>query len=56
MYMKDFNHYMLEVGLLKDTTVSFSDEYIHSKIDYFKECFENELSPYKALVFLTIGK
>ena len=56
MYMKNFNHYMLEVGLIKNTTVTFSDDYIHSEMGYFKECFEKELSPYKALLFLTLNK
>ena len=34
---------------------NISEELLESKKDYFKECFDNHLSPYKALTFMDIG-
>lgn len=32
-------------------TYDYSEEEINSNLDYFKECFESNLSGYKALLF-----
>lgn len=38
----------------EDIQFLHTDEDINNNIEYFRNCWENELSPYKALTFLNI--
>ena len=51
MYGGDFNKYLIMVGI-RSEDFGYSDKELFDNIDYFKECFERELSAYKALLFL----
>ena len=55
-YMKDIKS-LLENNSSKNymstNTFKFSEEYIDSNIEWFKNCFESGIDAYKALLFLT---
>ena len=46
-----FEKYLIVVGI-RSHEYTHSDEVLFENIDYFKDCFERELSPYNALLFL----
>lgn len=48
---KEFYKYLITVGI-RSHEYSHSDKVLFDNIDYFKECWEKELSSYKALLFL----
>lgn len=48
---QNFGRYLITVGM-RAAEFTYSDEIIFQHIQYFKECFEKNLSAYKALLFL----
>lgn len=52
IYDGDFNKYLIMVGVRSHEFTYEVESRIFDNIDYFRNCFENNLSPYKALVFL----
>ncbi len=50
--MRTFEFYLIEVGI-RSVEFTFSDSELRENILYFKECYDKDLSPYKALLFLT---
>lgn len=49
--MKTFEEYLIMVGI-RSHEFTYSEQIIFENIDYFKECFKDNLSAYKALLFL----
>ena len=49
--MKTFEEFLIMVGI-RSTEFNYTDEQIFSNIDHFRTSFENNLSAYKALLFL----
>lgn len=45
-----FEHYLIDVGYHLHDTI-WERELIRQYVDYFKECYDKELSAYKALLF-----
>ena len=49
--MKTFEQYMLKVGI-RSADYKYTEEELYSSLDYFKDCYEDCLSEYKALEWL----
>lgn len=52
--MSNFNNYLIVVGRRAELDFYLEDDYLFRHIDYFRECFNQGMSPYKALTFLTV--
>ena len=50
---KNFESYLIVVGI-RSLEYGLSNEKLFDNIDYFRECYNDNLSPYKALLFLTV--
>jgi len=50
---ENFETYLIMVGI-RSLEYSLSDRILFNNIDYFKKCYDEHLSPYKALLFLTV--
>jgi hypothetical protein len=48
---RKFEHYLIEVGI-RSLEYTYTDAELYSNIEYFKKCFNDHLSSYKALLFL----
>lgn len=48
---KSFKNYLIEIGI-RSNEYTYTDKQLFENKKYFKECFNNGLSPYKALLFL----
>jgi hypothetical protein len=46
-----FEKYLIMVGI-RSHEYTYTDEQLFENIEYFKKCYELNLSPYKALLFL----
>ena len=46
-----FKHYLINVGI-RSSEYSYTPEQLFANIDYFRECYEEHLSAYKALQLL----
>lgn len=46
-----FEAYLIMVGI-RSAEYTYTDEELLSNIEYFRECYEEGLSAYKALLFL----
>ncbi len=46
-----FEKYLIVVGI-RSIDYTYPDEILFNNIEYFKKCFNNGLSAYKALLFL----
>lgn len=46
-----FEQYLLEVGIRKQE-FDYAPETLLTNVAYFKRCYKQELSPYKALLYL----
>ena len=46
-----FKHYLINVGI-RSSEYNYTPEQLFANIDYFRECYENHLSAYKALSLL----
>jgi hypothetical protein len=51
LYERTFEAYLIEVGI-RSSEYTHSKEILYENIDYFKKCYEYNLSTYKALLFL----
>ena len=50
--MKDtFENYLIRVGM-RSLEYTHSDETLYENVEYFRKCYEKNLSAYKALLFL----
>ncbi len=47
---REIEKYLIQVGI-RSLEYNYKEEDIFNNIDYFKRCFENDLSAYKALLF-----
>lgn len=45
-----FEKYLIFVGIRSVTDYNYLEQDLINNIDYFKDCYEKELSPYKALL------
>lgn len=50
---KTFEQYLIKVGI-RSLEYTLSDEILFKNIDYFRKCYDDNLSEYKALLFLTM--
>jgi len=48
---KQFEHYLIMIGIRSDE-FTYSDKELFENIDYFRDCYNRNLSAYKALIFL----
>jgi hypothetical protein len=48
---KSFKHYLIMVGI-RSLEYTYTDEQLFENIKYFKKCYDQHLSVYKALLFL----
>jgi len=48
---ESFNKYLIEVGI-RSAEYTYSDNELFENIEYFKRCHANNMSAYKALLFL----
>jgi len=46
-----FKQYLINVGI-RSHEFKYSDEILFEHVEYFKNCYNNRLSSYKALLFL----
>ncbi len=46
-----FEKYLIVVGI-RSLEYTYSDEILFNNIEYFRKCYEDNLSAYKALLFL----
>ena len=46
-----FENYLIMIGI-RSLEYSYTDKELFKYTDYFKKCYENNLSAYKALLFL----
>jgi len=49
--MKSFDFYLIMIGI-RSIDFDYTDEQLRDNTSFFKECFEQGLSAYKALLFL----
>ena len=49
--MDNFDKYLIRVGI-RSLEYDYSDDILFDNIEYFKGCYEDGLSAYKALLFL----
>jgi hypothetical protein len=49
--LRTFEKYLINVGI-RSHEFSYRDEELFGYIEYFRESFERNISPYKALLFL----
>jgi hypothetical protein len=49
--MKSFEDYLIMIGI-RSLEYTYTDEILFTNKDYFKKCYEQNLSAYKALLFL----
>lgn len=47
---KTFEQYLIDVGFHLHDTI-WERELIYQYVDYFKQCYDDELSAYKAILF-----
>lgn len=47
-----FKHYLINVGI-RSSEFTYTPEQLFANVDYFKGCYENHLSAYKALSLLS---
>jgi hypothetical protein len=50
--MKTFESYLIMIGI-RSTEYGYTDEVLFNNIQFFKDCFEQGLSAYKALLYLS---
>lgn len=48
---KSFKNYLIEIGIRSHEFI-YTDKQLFENKKYFKQCFNDGLSPYKALTFL----
>ena len=48
---RTFENYLIQVGI-RSAEYTYTDEQIYDNTEYFKKCFNDDLSAYKALLFL----
>lgn len=48
--MRKFEEYLIEVGI-RSYEFTYTPEELYANVEYFKTCFNDGLSAYKALVF-----
>ncbi len=48
---ESFEKYLIVVGI-RSLEYTYSDKVLFDNIEYFKQCYEQHLSAYKALLFL----
>ena len=48
---KSFEIYLVNVGI-RSAEYTYDDKILFENIKYFKKCYNNDLSAYKALLFL----
>lgn len=48
---KTFEEYLLKIGI-RSKEYTYNDEELYENIEYFKKCYDDQLSAYKALLFL----
>lgn len=48
---RTFENYLIMVGI-RSLDFTYTDEQIMDKTEYFRKCFDDNLSAYKALLFL----
>jgi hypothetical protein len=48
---KSFEIYLVNVGI-RSVEYTYDDKILFENVEYFKMCYENDLSAYKALLFL----
>ena len=46
-----FQKYLINVGI-RSQEYTYPDEILNYNVEYFRKCFDNNLSAYKALLFL----
>jgi hypothetical protein len=46
-----FEQYLINVGI-RSSEFTYEDEILFQNVKYFKKCWKQQLSPYKALLFL----
>lgn len=49
--MNHFNSYLIMVGI-RSIEYTYTDDQLFENVEYFKKCFDANLSPYKSLLFL----
>lgn len=49
--MQSFENYLIMIGI-RSSEYTYEDKTLFENIDYFKQCYEQHLSAYKALLFL----
>lgn len=47
-----FEQYLIMVGKRSETDYTYEDDVVLNNVDYFKKCYNDHLSAYKALLFL----
>jgi hypothetical protein len=50
--MYDFEKYLIIVGSRSRIYFTFSEEFILDNVEYFRDCFDDGISPYKALTLI----
>lgn len=48
---KNFNEYLILIGI-RSLEYTYTEEELFNNIEYFQMCYDNNLSAYKALLFL----
>lgn len=46
-----FEKYLILVGIRSKTDYNYNDEDLLNNIEYFRNCYENEMSAYRALLY-----
>ena len=49
--MRSFEDYLIMIGI-RSLEYTYTDEVLFTNKDYFKKCYKQNLSAYKALLFL----
>lgn len=49
---KQFNQYLIAIGI-RSHEYTYTDQQLYDNTDYFYSCFKADISPYKALLFLS---
>jgi hypothetical protein len=51
-YSNEFGKYLIKVGI-RSLEYTYGDELLFNNIQYFKDCYDVNLSAYKALLFFS---